>query len=149
MNARGFMLAELIVAVGVAGLLAVLVGPTLLSYTKTSALQAVARELAAAINLGRQIAITHNTAVCVEAGGASIRLRRGGCGGAVWTGPGTDASGAIRISEAGSFVISTTANVVFSDLGAASPAGTYTVTNRVNGGTRAVVVAATGRVSVR
>ena len=149
MNARGFALVELMAAVAVAGLLAVLVAPTLASYARTSALQAVARELAAAINLGRQIAITHNTVVCVEAGGASIRLRRGGCGGAVWTGPGTDAGGAIRISGAGSFVISTTANVVFSDLGAASPAGTYTVTNRVTGATRAVVVAATGRVSVR
>ena len=149
MNARGFTLAELMAAMAVAGLVAVLVAPSLVSYARTSALQAVARELAAAINLGRQIAITHNTAVCVEAGGASIRLRRGGCGGAVWTGPGTDAGGGIRISEAGSFVISTTANVVFSDLGAASPAGTYTVTNRANGATRAVVVAATGRISVR
>ena len=94
-------------------------------------------------------AYTSADMVGVETGGASLRLRRGGCGGAVWTGPGTDAGGAIGISGAGSFVISTTANVVFSDLGAASPAGTYTVTSRVNGATRAVVVAATGRVSVR
>ena len=149
MNARGFTLAELMAAVAVAGLVAVLVAPSLLSYARTSALQAVARELATAINLGRQLAITHNTTVCVEASGTSIRLRRGGCGGAVWTGPGTDPAGAIRISETGAFLISTTANVVFSDLGAASPAGTYTVTNPVNGSTRAVVVAATGRISVR
>ena len=149
MNTRGFTLVELMVAMAVAGLLAVLVAPTLLSYSRTSALQAVARELATAINLGRQIAITQNTTVCVEAGGTKIRLRRGGCGGAVWTGPGTDAVGAIRISEPGTFLVSTTANVMFSELGAASPAGTYTVTNPVNGATRAVVVAATGRISVR
>jgi prepilin-type N-terminal cleavage/methylation domain-containing protein len=148
-NARGFTLAELMAVVAVAGLLAGLVAPTLLSYARTSALQAVARELATAISLGRQLAITHNTTVCVEASGASIRLRRGGCGGAVWTGPGTDAGGAIRMSEPGSFLISATAHVVFSDLGAASPAGTYTVTNRVSGATRAVVVAATGRISIR
>ena len=148
MNARGFTLAELMVAVAVAGCLAVLVVPMLLSYARTSALLAAARELAAALNLGRQVAITYNTTVCVEASGASIRLRRGGCGGTVWAGPGTDDAGAIRISEP-SFLITTTANVVFSDLGAASPAGTYTVTNRVNGATRAVVVAATGRISVR
>jgi hypothetical protein len=67
----------------------------------------------------------------------------------VWTGPGTDAAGAIRISNPGTFLVSTTANVMFSELGAASPAGTYTVTNPVNGATRAVVVAATGRISVR
>src|SRR5262245_18124180 len=135
------------VAVAVTGLLAVLIVPTLLSYARTSALQAVARELAGALNLGRQLAITQNTTVCVEASGASIRLRRGGCGG-VWAGPATDAGGAIRISDP-SFLITTTADVVFSDPGAASPAGTYTVTNRVNGATRAVVVAASGRISVR
>jgi hypothetical protein len=67
----------------------------------------------------------------------------------VWTGPGTDAAGAIRIAGTGTFLVSTTANVVFSDLGAASPAGTYTVTSPVNGATLAVVVAATGRISVR
>ena len=149
MNARGFTLAEILAAVAVAALLAVLVAPTLFSFARTSTLQAVARELATAINLGRQIAITQSTTVCVEASGTSIRLRRGGCGGAVWTGPGTDAAGAIRISGTGTFLVSTTANVVFSDLGAASPAGTYTVTSSVNGATRAVVVAATGRISVR
>lgn len=149
MNARGFTLAELLAAVAVVSLLTMLVAPMLLGYVRTSALQAVARELAAAINLGRQIAITQNTTVCVEATVTSIRLRRGGCGGAVWTGPGTDARGAIRISDTGSFLISTTANVIFSDLGAASPAGTYTVTSQVNGATRAVVVAASGRITVR
>src|SRR5437867_13022366 len=112
-------------ALAVAGLLAVLVAPTLLSYARTSALQAVARELATAINLGRQIAITQNTTVCVEAGGTNIRLRRGGCGGPGWTGPGTGAVGATRMSEPGAFLVRTARNVVFSDLRTASPAGAY------------------------
>jgi hypothetical protein len=73
----------------------------------------------------------------------------GGCGGAVWTGAGTDDSGAIAISDSTALRISSTANVVFTSLGAASPAGTYTVTNPASSGTRTVVVAATGRVSVR
>ena len=150
MNARGFALVELMVILAIAGILAALVAPTLSGYARTSALQAAARELATSINLGRQIAISQNTTVCVEvATVTSIRLRTGGCGGTIWTGPGTDGSGAIRISDPSALHLSTMGNVVFTSLGAASPAGTYTLTNPVNNGTRTVVVAATGRVSVR
>lgn len=150
MNARGYALAELVVVVAVAGVLAALVAPTLWSYARTAALQAAARELATALHLGRQIAISLNTTVCVEvAAVTAIRLRTGGCSGAVWTGPATDGSGVIRISDSSPLHISTTANVVFTSLGAASPAGTYTVTNPTSQVTRSVVVAATGRVSVR
>ncbi|PYN33110.1 MAG: hypothetical protein DME01_19510 [Candidatus Rokuibacteriota bacterium] len=150
MNARGFTLAEIIVVLAITGALATLVTPALSSYARTAALQAAARELATSINLGRQVAISRNTTVCVEVASlTNIRLRTGGCGGAIWTGPGTDGSGAIKISDSSTLQISTTANVVFTNLGAASPAGTYTLTNPVNNGTRTVVVAATGRVSVR
>ena len=150
MNARGFTLAEIIVVLAITGALATLVTPALSSHARTAALQAAARELATSINLGRQVAISRNTTVCVEVASlTNIRLRTGGCGGAIWTGPGTDGSGAIKISDSSTLQISTTANVVFTNLGAASPAGTYTLTNPVNNGTRTVVVAATGRVSVR
>jgi prepilin-type N-terminal cleavage/methylation domain-containing protein len=147
---RGFALAELMMVLAIGGTLAALVAPTLFGYAKTAALQAAARELATSINLGRHIAISRNTAVCVEVASAtSIRLRTGGCNGAAWTGPGTDASGAIAISSAGVTHVSTTANVVFTSLGAASPGGTYTLTAPSGAGARSVVVAATGRVSVR
>jgi type II secretion system protein H len=149
MSARGFTLVELMVVMTIGGVLAALAAPTLMSYLRTSALQAGARELATVINLGRQIAITQNTAVCVEVIGGSIRLRNGGCGGTIWTGPGTDGTGSIKISESSGLRISTAANIVFTALGAASPAGTFTVTHPADGGTRTVVVAATGRVSVR
>ena len=150
MNARGFTLVELMVVLAVAGALATLVAPTLSSYARTAALQAAARELATSINLGRQLAISRNIAVCVEVASATnIRLRTGGCGGVIWTGPGTDGAGAIRISDPGALQLSSTANVVFTSLGAATPAGTYTLTNPTNNTTRTVVVAATGRVSVR
>ena len=150
MNARGFTLAEIMVVLAIVGALATLVTPALSSYARTAALQAAARELATSINLGRQLAISRNTTVCVEAASlTSIRLRVGGCGGAIWTGPGTDGSGAIKISDSSALQINTTANVVFTSLGAASPAGTYTLTSPAIGGTRTVVVAATGRVSVR
>ena len=149
MSARGFALIELMLMVAITGVLAVLVAPALIGYARTSALQAGARELATVLNLGRQIAITQNIAVCVEVIGAAIRFRQNGCGGTAWTGPGTDGTGIIRISEPSTFLVRSTANVVFTSLGAASPAGTYFMTNPVSGGTRTVVVAATGRVSIR
>lgn len=149
MNARGFTLVELMVVLAIGGVLAALVTPALASYARTASLQAAARELATAINLGRQLAISRNTRVCVEvASPMQLRLRTGGCAGPIWSGPGTDASGAIKISDA-ALQISTTANVVFSGLGAATPAGTYTLTNAASNVTRTVIVAATGRVSVR
>jgi Tfp pilus assembly protein FimT len=140
---------ELLLVVGISSLLAVLVAPTLIGFAQTSALQAGARELATVINLGRQIAISDNTSVCVEAAGGGVRLRVGGCAGATWTGPGTNEHGVIRLSDPNGLRVTATANVVFTNLGAASPAGTYTVTNPVTNRMRTVVVAATGRVSVR
>ena len=149
MNARGVTLAELLLVLALIGTLSALAAPTILSYAQASALEASARHLATVINLGRQIAISQNTAGCVHVIGANVRLRRDGCGGAIWSGPGTDGAGFIRISDAGTLVISATADIVFSNLGAASPAGTYTVARAGDDRTRTVVVAATGRVSVR
>jgi len=149
MNARGFTLLELMLIVAILGILAALAAPTLISYIQTAALQAGTRELATAINLGRQLAIARNTTVCVEVTGTNIQLRTGGCGGTIWTGPGTDGSGVIKVSDPGTLRISTTANVVFTNLGAASTAGTYTVTNPADNKTRTVVVAASGRVNVQ
>jgi Tfp pilus assembly protein FimT len=140
---------ELLLVVGIGGLMAALVTPTLIGFAQTSSLQAGARELAAVINLGRQIAISDNTSVCVEAAGLGIQLRLGGCGGAIWTGPGTNEHGVIRLSDPSALRVAAMGSVVFTNLGAASPAGTYTVTNPTTNQMRTVVVAATGRVSVR
>jgi type IV fimbrial biogenesis protein FimT len=148
-DSRGFTLAELMVIVGILGILAVLAAPTLFSYIQTSALQAGARELVTAINLGRQLAIARNTTVCVEVTGTNIRLRTGGCLGTIWTGPATDSTGLIKISDPVTLQISTTANAVFTNLGAASTVGIYTVRNPVDSKTRTVTVEASGRVSLQ
>jgi prepilin-type N-terminal cleavage/methylation domain-containing protein len=148
LNSRGFTFVELMLVVAIIGILSVLAAPTLWSYIQTSALQAGARELATAINLGRQLAIARNTTVCVEVTGTNIRLRTGGCLGTIWTGPGTDSTGVIKLSDPGTLQISGP-NVVFTNLGAASTVGNYTVRNPVDSKTRTVAVAPSGRVSVQ
>jgi len=148
-DTRGGTLGELLLVVASIGVLAVLAAPALVSYWRTSSLQAGARELASSINLGRQLAISRSTRVCVEVAGTNVRLRTGGCDGTIWTGPGTDGSGLIRTSNPRTLQVTTTAKVVFTNLGAASPAGTYTIRDPATNMTRTVVVAASGRVSVR
>ncbi len=142
----GYTLAELLVVVALIGIVAVLATPTFLNYWKSSTLHAGAQELASAINLGRQLAISRNTTVCVQVSGTSLVMRTGGCGGTIWTGPVTDAAGAIQLANG--LQVSAGGNVVFTNLGAASTAGSFTVTNPVGAGTRTVTVAASGRVSI-
>jgi type II secretion system protein H len=146
--AHGFSLAELIVVLGITATVAVTAAPTLARYWDTWSLQAGARELASTINLGRQLAIATRTPVCVDVGSTGVRFRIGGCAGDVWTGPVTDASGTIRVSDPATVAVSSNGRVVFTTLGAASPAATYTLRHARSHASRTVVVAGSGRISV-
>jgi type II secretion system protein H len=147
-RAEGFSLVELTVVLGITATVTVMAAPTLLSYWDSWSLQAGARELATTMNLGRQLAIATRTPVCVDLSGTTLRFRVGGCAGHVWRGPVTDASGSIRISDPTTLAVSSNARLVFTTLGAASPAATYTLRHARTQASRAVVVAASGRISV-
>jgi len=146
--ADGFSLVELVVVLAVTGTLAVLAAPTLLRYWDSWSLQAAARELASTINLGRQLAITTRSPVCVDVNSTGLRFRIGGCAGAPWTGSVTDASGTIHVSDPTTIAISSNGRLVFTTLGAASPAATYTVRHARTQASRTVIVAGSGRISV-
>jgi prepilin-type N-terminal cleavage/methylation domain-containing protein len=145
----GFSLVELSVVVAMIGILAILAGPQFMSYWRTSATTAAATELATVVNRARQLAISGNQLYCAEVTGTSIRYRsntNATCTvGTIWTGTGTDANGVIQLSNS---MQASGGPVVFTQLGAAALAGTFTVANP-NGGTRNVVVAASGRVTVQ
>jgi type II secretion system protein H len=145
---RGFSLVELAIVLAIIGALTVVVAPSLLSYWRTASLLGGARELASAMNLARQLAISRGAMVCIDLGGTNVRLRIGGCSGPIWTGATTDAAGVIRISDPATLEVSSNARVVFTPLGAATPSGTYRVTDPRTHMSRAVVVAASGRISV-
>ena len=147
MNGRGFSLVELLVLVAVIAIIATVSAPAFISYWRSAALQGGAQELATIINRGRQIAISNNTAVCLSQSGTRVRFLIGGCGGTVWTGAGTDGNGWFTLQN-GVQVSSTTANVVFNFLGAATTSGVYTVTNPVNNSSMRVTVALSGRVTI-
>jgi Tfp pilus assembly protein FimT len=142
----GFSTTELVVVCGILGLLASVSVPYFLRYYQSAALQAATEEVAVFLNQGRQVAIKENQPVCVQITSGSLQLRVRGCGGTTWVGPGTDSSGSLKLPQG--FTLASNASLVFSYLGAASPAATYTVTNTQDGRTLQVAVSASGRIRI-
>lgn len=140
----GFSLAELTVLLAVIGSLCVLSLPSFLSYYQTAQVRAAASDVAAQINLGRQMAIQRNQSVCVSIGTTAPQYRQGTCAGSVLLGATTDGSG--NAATHTGVTLTTTANPIFNNLGAASPAATITVSQGSR--TLSVVVSASGRVTV-
>ena len=146
--ADAFTLVELTVVLAITATVTVAAVPTLARYWDNWSLQAGARQLASTINLGRQLAIATRSPVCVDLNATGLRFRVGGCAGDVWTGPVTDASGTILVSDPATLAVSANARLVFTTLGAASPAATYTLRHARTHASRTVVVAGSGRISV-
>ncbi len=143
----GFSAIELLVLMGVIGILTAVSAPAFVSYWRSAALQTGTRELATILNRARQLAISQNAPVCVSQSSSKVQFLTGGCSGTVWTGPGTDGNGWSTLQNSIN-VSSTTANVVFNYLGAAATPGVYTVQDPVNNATMSVTVALSGRVTI-
>jgi type IV fimbrial biogenesis protein FimT len=155
-DARGFSMTEIIVVVAIIGIIMAVSVPTLWTYFRTAALRAGAEELVTVLNGARQLAIRMNTTVCVVNNGTSVQYHVGACAtppGTVWTGPGTDGAGNVRLSNG--ILAGGTNNLCYSYLGAGtlSPApcvnqGNFTVTNPA-GGLMTVAVTTTGRARIQ
>lgn len=141
----GFSLAELTVLLAVIGVLFSLSLPAFLSYYRGAQVRAAAAEVTAYLNQGRQLAIQRNQSTCVHITETTLHYHLGTCAaGVVWTGPGTTATGEIPVPAG--ITLATTANPVFTYLGAAAPAATITVTHGSD--SLHVGVSAAGRVTV-
>lgn len=142
---RGFTAPELVLVLTVLGALLAAALPLALSV-RTPSLQSGAEELKALLNAARQLAVAENALVCVAAEGAGVRFLVGGCSGLAWTGPWSTSAGVIPFA---SDVRITAANpVVFTHLGAAAPAGSYTLADPRGAAAVRVVVSASGRIAV-
>jgi Tfp pilus assembly protein FimT len=141
----GFSLAELTVLLAVIGALFSLSLPAFLSYYQTAQVRGAASDIAAYLNLGRQLAIQQNRSICVHIEPAAVHYHlNANCSGPRWVGPGTAANGDIPAPDG--IALTTTADPVFTYLGAAAPAGTVTVSDGSH--TLSVIVSASGRVTV-
>jgi Tfp pilus assembly protein FimT len=140
----GFSLAELSVLLAVIGGLCVLSLPAFLSYYQSAQLRAAASDVASQLNLGRQMAIQRNQNVCVSIGSTALQYYLGSCAGTLLLGVTTDSYGSAAAHDG--VTLTTSANPVFNNLGAATPAATITVTQ--GGRTLSVTVSAAGRVTI-
>ena len=144
---QGFSLAELVMFIAVIGILSVMAIPAFLSYYQAATLKGGAQQVVTLINQARELAIKQNTNVCVTLPSATqMNYLLATCTGSAWVGPGTDAAGNITLPER--ITATATANPVFSYVGSALPAATYTLTNTQTGATLTVSVAATGRITI-
>jgi prepilin-type N-terminal cleavage/methylation domain-containing protein len=153
MSARGYTMAELLVVIAI---IAVTIGvsiPTLWTYYRSAALRGAAEQTVSNLNGARQLAIRLNTTVCVTVDTTGMQYHQGTCTAPAYTGPGTDASGYMKLDTG--MTLSAHPGLCFSYLGAgvATPApctsaGTLTIT-RAQGGTMTVVMATTGRVRIQ
>jgi prepilin-type N-terminal cleavage/methylation domain-containing protein len=145
----GFSATELVVVVAVIGILMAASTPFFFSAIRTSALRAGAEQMATVLGQARQMAIRDNTSICVVTNAGAVRYRIGGCGGAVWTGTGTDGAGFIRLAN--NITVGPPVQVVvFTYIGTANVAVPipYVVTNPLDGSTLTVSVAPSGRISI-
>jgi Tfp pilus assembly protein FimT len=138
--------------VAVVGIVSAVGTPYFMSYMQSAALRAAAQELATIISGARQLAIARNTNVCVSLVNNQATYRTGvshTCGGGtLYLGANTRADGTMTLDNSMT-IGGTTASVVFSSLGVAVTAGTYTVRNPATNSTLSVVVSFMGRVTVQ
>jgi Tfp pilus assembly protein FimT len=141
-----------LVTLAIMATITALAWPWFSTFLQTSRVKAGAQELASVVNGARQLAIARNTLVCVQLNGNQALYRinvSAACGGgATFVGTLTQSDGTIALANTMQ-ISASTANVVFTNLGAASTAGTYTVRDPATNRTLLVVVAASGRVTIQ
>jgi type II secretion system protein H len=141
----GFTLVEIMLVVGIIGIMTAIATPMFLSYYQGAQLRVAAEEVVTFLNQGRQLAITQNGVICVHISPTAMHYHQGSCAGTTWTGPGTDAAGNIAVPAG--ITLLTTADPTFNYLGASTGA-TYTITHTQSSTLVHVVVALSGRVNI-
>jgi prepilin-type N-terminal cleavage/methylation domain-containing protein len=142
----GFSVTELVVVIALIGVLFAMTIPFFLTYYRAAAARANVQEVITLFNQARELAIKQNDRVCVSMPNSThMVFLLSSCGGAAWTGAGTDGAGNINLPQG--FTIGPLTNTTFDYLGAAGTATTYTMTSSTTGQTSTISIALTGRVT--
>jgi prepilin-type N-terminal cleavage/methylation domain-containing protein len=149
----GYSLIELVVVIGILGVLSAIAIPTILSYVEAEKIKGAAREVVALLNQARQLAVTRNISFSVE-GDMSPQNRFRFCSGTltpcpdgtVWIDPATDANGWIRLDNG--VLLVAAPGITFTALGAATPGGRLRVQHPTDPTCLDVVVSPSGRATI-
>lgn len=144
----GFTLAELLVVMGIIGILTVAAFPVFVNVLETQQARGAAQELVDLLNQARQLAITTNRSYRVDIDTDNNRLRFVRTNdNTAWIGPGTDAQGYRRL-ENQARLSNTNVNPTFNHLGTGN-GGMITVQDSKSRSNLGVVISSgTGRIRI-
>ena len=143
LGSAGFSLSELAVGMSVVGVLASIALPTAWTMLPAATARGGAREIQAALNQARMVAIQTRQNVCVRAVAGGLKLLQGTCAGTAWVGQDTSDSGVITLSSA---AVPSGTWPVFTPFGTASTSGVLTV-HDPSGSSVTVTVQPSGQVT--
>jgi Tfp pilus assembly protein FimT len=145
----GYSFAELVITVGLIAIVTTWAMPSFLNYLRSARVRAGAQTVSAYLNEGRQLAIKSNGSVCVRHTTSTIHFRTTNCTGTVINVAGlADASGDVRLPDNVSLSLLSGSSAIFGQLGNATTAGTYRVTDVPSARTLNVIVAPSGRICI-
>jgi Tfp pilus assembly protein FimT len=137
-------LSELLVALSIFAIVAVLTIPWMLTASRALTVTRGAREIRAALNQARTLAITTRQNICFQSVAGGYRFLQGTCAGTAWAGLDTKANG--TFTPASSITLSG-GNPIFTPFGTASQTATITV-SAAGSGSQTVTVLPSGRVTI-
>lgn len=141
----GYSFVELVITTAMILIVSALAAPSFLNYYRSARVRAGADVVKTYLNEGRQLAIRGNAAVCVKSTTTAIQFLQTNCSGTAIQVAGLSTSGGnVRLPENISL---SSSSAIFTNLGAANPGATYTVTDTVSGRQLTVTVAGSGRVT--
>ncbi len=141
---KGRTVTELVVAVGIIGVMATLTIPLMVKTTNPFIMSRGAKEIQAALIQARTLAITSRQNICFQAVAGGYAFLQGSCAGAAWIGANTTGTGIFRPADN---VTTSGGGAVFTPFGTASTTAVITV-SVPNGGSTTVTVQPTGRVTI-
>ncbi|MBZ0170536.1 hypothetical protein MELA_00008 [Candidatus Methylomirabilis lanthanidiphila] len=148
-NSRGLTIAELLVTIGIIGIVSVTAFPVFVNFLQATQTRGAARELVDLLNQARQLAIATNSRYQVEIDTANNRLRFVRTNnGQPWIEPGTDGQGYRRLENQARLSNTNRPAFAFNPLGTTPDTGTITVQDSSGHSSLGVVVSTTGRIRI-